>query len=41
MVKINQAHYDKNIKKRKFRANNGIYGIRNGVNRIISYEGNI
>lgn len=41
MVKINQAHSDKNIKKRKFRANNGIYGIRNGVNRIMSYEGNI
>jgi len=36
MLQKNQEYSQKNINKRKFRANNGIYGIRQGVFRIMS-----
>ena len=38
MHEINKEYSDNNIKNGKFRANNGIYGIREGVYRIMSKE---
>ena len=38
MREINMKHSENNIKNGKFRANNGIYGIREGVFRIMSKE---
>ena len=38
MNEINRLYSERNIENKKFRANNGVYGIREGVYRIMSRE---
>lgn len=41
MLIANKKHSEENIKNGKIRANNGIYGIREGVVRIMSLDGKV